>query len=419
MVSPKVITLEVSPTKSTLSLEVLEPSDSQTNTNFMIESPTGAMTISTEPVNGTPVPSLIDDATSSEMPSEESLVINPEEDGTNPKRRFRSRRGGKTTNFVYHGHTSHSQSGSSEHDLRLSVSTLSSERVDDGNVEYSTTSNSDSVVKKQPPVTKREHKHHKGHKGRSARKGSISPDESEDSDRTSCTRESTARRTGKKRHSSGRWSESEDAILKSMKDGGETWASITAALDRGKKDVQRRFKELKASKEGGTKTNKSSLKKDTRTGNKSRPPRNSNMKHSRERRKSVPHLSWSSQSTSASPDAESIDSDAQQQIYLQDQIRENLYPPYLSLKDDAHFTKRDCEVLATVDSKMKRGKWLEMQANFFNATGKMVPISVFRDKCEAAEAEERDRIREVKIKSWKAGLDYSVQYDPNESCEVA
>ena len=60
-----------------------------------------------------------------------------------------------------------------------------------------------------------------------------------------------------------------------------------------------------------------------------------------------------------------------------------------------------------------------MQANFFNATGKMVPISVFRDRCEATEADERERIREAKIKSWKAGLDYSVQYDPNEPCEVA
>lgn len=422
MVSPKVITLEVSPTKSTLSFEVFEPSkivmENQTNTSFTIEASPRAITMSTEPVDDTTVPSLVDDATSSGMPSEDSLVVSSEEDGTNSSIRFGHRGGDKSTEFVHHGHIFHSQSGSSEHDLRLSVSTLSSESDGDGNVEYPTTSKSGSAVKKPSLVAKRGHKHGKGQKGR---KGSTSIDESEDSLRTSGTGETTARRTGKKGLTSSRWSESEDAILKSMKEGGETWATIATALGRGKKDVQQRYKEFKAPKEGGAKALKSSLKGNIRTGGKSRSPKNSSKKHSRDHQKSMPHLSWSSgdESTSASPEPESIDSDAQQQIYLQDQIRENLYPPYLSLKDDAHFTKRDCEVLATVDSKMKRGKWLEMQANFFNATGKMVPISVFRDKCEAAEAEERDRIREAKIKSWKAGLDYSAQYDPNEPCEVA
>lgn len=421
MVSPKVITLEVSPTKSTLSLEVFETSkivmENQTNTSFTIEASPRAITMSTEPVDDTTVPSLVDDATSSGMPSEDSLVVSSEEDGTNSSIRFEHRGGDKSTEFVHHGHIFHSHSGSSEHDLHLSVSTLSSESDGDGNAKYSTTSKSGSAVKKPYLVAKRGHKHGKGHKGRSGRKGSTSLDESEEILRTSDTGETTARRTGEKGLTNSRWSESEDAILKSMKEGGETWATIASALGRGKKDVQQQFKESKAPKEGGTK----SLKRNARTGGKSRSPKNSSKKHSRDQKKSMPHLSWSSgdESTSASPEPESVDSDAQQQIYLQDQIRENLYPPYLSLKDDAHFTKRDCEVLATVDSKMKRGKWLEMQANFFNATGKMVPISVFRDKCEAAEAEERDRIREAKIKSWKAGLDYSAQYDPNEPCEVA
>lgn len=428
MAPPKVITLEVSPTKSTLSFEVLEPSKvvikNQTNTNFTIGMPPRAMTISTEPVDDTTVPSLVDDATSSGMSSEDNVVINSGEDETNSSTHFRSRRGDKRTKFVRHARIVHGQSEPSDHDLLLSISTLSSESDGGGSAEYSTTSKSGSVLKNPSQVTKRGHKHHKHHKhqkSRSSRKGSISPGESEDSLRTSGTGESTTRRTGKKGHSSSRWSESEDAILKSMKEGGETWTTIATALGRGKKDVQQRFKEFKAPKEGGARNNKSSLKQNSRTRGKPRSSKNLGKKHSRNDGKSIPQLSWNTadESTSASPGPESIDSDAQQQIYLQDQIRENLYPPYLSLKGGAHFTKRDCEVLATVDSKMKRGKWLEMQANFFNATGKMVPISVFRDRCEAAEADERERIREAKIKSWKAGLDYSVQYDPNEPCEVA
>lgn len=429
---PKVITLEVSPSKSTLSFDVLEPSkvvmETQPSTNYNFTTPSRAMNIVTKHVDDDAVPSLVDDATSSGMPSEDSLAIDSEDDGTYSSGYSRLGDVDGSADFALAGHRGravHSETRSSRRDPVLSVSTTSSGSDDDADIEDSTASKSRSVFKKSTAPARRGRKEGKGGKdgkdgkGRKGSKGSAAHGESDRSPSTSDTDDSIPQHTGRRSHRTSRWTDSHDALLKNMKEGGETWASIATALGRGKKEVQQRFKEIKA--DGKERAEKRPRKKNARAGDKSSSPKKSSKKSSQTHRKSMPHLSWSSEddSTSASLGPESLDSDAQEQIYLQDQIRENLYPPYLSLEEDDLFTKRDCEVLATVDSKMKRGKWLEMQANFFNVTGRMVPISVFRDKCEAAEAEERERIREAKIKSWKAGLDHSAQFDPNEPCQAA
>lgn len=198
-----------------------------------------------------------------------------------------------------------------------------------------------------------------------------------------------------------------------MKEGGETWADIATALGRGKHEVRLHFKDIQAVSQNGRKVDRSPSRPNT--GGKASFPKKSSKMRSRAPKKATLDLPRRLEDQSTSVTTDSTDSEAQQHMYLQEQIRENLYPSYLSLQEDDHFTKQDCAVLATVDSKMKRGKWLEMQANFFNVTGKIVPISVFRDKCEASEAEEREEIRERKIKSWKASLDCSEQLDPNQS----
>lgn len=165
----------------------------------------------------------------------------------------------------------------------------------------------------------------------------------------------------------------------SLKEDGETWSFIAEVLGIGKKRAQRRFKKL---------TRK--LKSTTTQSRK----KNYHSKRSQDE-----------------------ESDVTRQLYVESQIKENLHPPYLGFKPGSHFTKRDCEVLSSMDSKMKRGKWLEMQANFFNATGKMLPLSVFRDRCEAAEAEQYAVMRDDKISTWMAGLDQHKQLDPFESSD--
>jgi len=158
----------------------------------------------------------------------------------------------------------------------------------------------------------------------------------------------------------------------SLKEDGETWSFIAEVLGTGKRRAQRRFKKLmRKLKSAATQCRKTNY-------------------HSKR--------------------SQDEESDVGRQLYVENQIKENLHPPYLG----SHYTKRDCEVLASMDSKMKRGKWLEMQANFFNATGQMLPLSVFRDRCEAAEAEQYAVVRDGKISTWMAGLDQHKQLDPFE-----
>lgn len=80
-----------------------------------------------------------------------------------------------------------------------------------------------------------------------------------------------------------------------------------------------------------------------------------------------------------------------QMRYLHDHIYKEMYPAEIHPQPDAYLSQRDCDLLATIDSKYKRSRWLEMQANFYNATGRMVPLEAIRDRCERAEAEEEDR----------------------------
>ncbi|KAK7425489.1 hypothetical protein QQZ08_008054 [Neonectria magnoliae] len=79
--------------------------------------------------------------------------------------------------------------------------------------------------------------------------------------------------------------------------------------------------------------------------------------------------------------------------YLQDHIYADLYPAVIRPEPDAYLGKRDCDLLAAIDSKQKQSRWLEMQANFFNVTGRMVSLDAIRARCERAEEVERAKTR--------------------------
>ncbi|KND93913.1 hypothetical protein TOPH_01847 [Tolypocladium ophioglossoides CBS 100239] len=91
--------------------------------------------------------------------------------------------------------------------------------------------------------------------------------------------------------------------------------------------------------------------------------------------------------------------------YLQSNVYQAMYPNMIQPEPDEFFGERDCAVLASVDSKYKRSKWLEMQANFYNVTGRMVPLHIIRDKCEHAVQEGALRRQEARVK--RASLDDS------------
>ncbi|QPC73488.1 hypothetical protein HYE68_004240 [Fusarium pseudograminearum] len=86
-----------------------------------------------------------------------------------------------------------------------------------------------------------------------------------------------------------------------------------------------------------------------------------------------------------------------QMKYLHEEIYDEMYPADIHPQPNGYFNAQDCALLATIDSKYKRSRWLEMQANFYNVTGRMVPLEAIRDRCERAEAEKEARSDARKI----------------------
>lgn len=89
----------------------------------------------------------------------------------------------------------------------------------------------------------------------------------------------------------------------------------------------------------------------------------------------------------------SLPSPQRQKAFLTSHIHSQLYPPFIAPISDAHFSQRDCDVLASADSRYKRARWLEMQANFLNVTGRMVPLEIIRNKIEGAKSLTADLAR--------------------------
>ncbi|CEI39585.1 hypothetical protein FVEN_g1875 [Fusarium venenatum] len=108
---------------------------------------------------------------------------------------------------------------------------------------------------------------------------------------------------------------------------------------------------------------------------------------------------------------EYVDPEKREQMkYLHDEIYQEMYPADIHPQPDAYLNERDCALLSTIDSKYKRSRWLEMQANFYNVTGRMVPLEAIRDRCERAEAEKEARSearklqrRIEKVENWMDG----------------
>lgn len=255
------------------------------------------------------------------------------------------------------------------------------------------------------------------------------------------------------------WTISEDALLRSMKEdnNGIPWADIGSALNRDKQDVKARWQVIKdqpretsadeddakttsedESSASSTSASKKTKKKQNRNGkqrlaqskNKGKQKENSTVvddELQKEKRKDrVSTVSKKTRPASSpmsdedvilsgeeasdeSSEASSTDEEPlgyhdertrnlrRSDLYLYKQVWPHLYPAKIHPQPNGYFSQEDCNVLATFDSKYKRSRWLEMQANFFNVTGRMVPVDALRKQCEAAERRERVERKGAKI----------------------
>jgi hypothetical protein len=106
-----------------------------------------------------------------------------------------------------------------------------------------------------------------------------------------------------------------------------------------------------------------------------------------------------------------------QQSYLIKEIRSRLYPPAMNFHADKNFTKQDCRLLAQIDSQLKATKLLEIQANFYNATGQLVPLHLFQTKIEAAELESHLETSFKTVNKWLDNISYAEQEDPSTAVD--
>ncbi|CAI6100452.1 unnamed protein product [Clonostachys chloroleuca] len=297
--------------------------------------------------------------------------------------------------------------------------------------EGSSPSNSGNDTPPKKERTKRKSRHLRTHRrGKKSRRSRKSTDESttDGTDTPQSTDEtpskgSTEDQDSPAPESSGdespavdpNWTMSEDVILVNMKkdDRKPSWTEIAQAMHKSKKDIKARWKTLQDKMEQPSSQEEEDPsepeveqqpERKTRKSRKRRGRRASKHKPSAQVEETIV-LSGEDASAEASPDdspadqkspSSSSEADSltyagsdreirRQKKYLQKHIRAKMFPPDKYPRADETFSQEDCEILASVESQYKRSKCLEMQANFYNVTGRLVPIELIRARCEKEE----------------------------------
>ncbi|KAL0944026.1 uncharacterized protein CTRU02_201913 [Colletotrichum truncatum] len=283
----------------------------------------------------------------------------------------------------------------------------------------------------------------------------------------------------------GTWTPSEDALILSMKAGGETWTEIGKAINRGKNEVKKRWHVVKANnanstesegdKPTGNVTNaigernreikeEKKQKKKAKKQQKAEPARGKSKKVGQKKKHAVED-SAQDPAPSESDDAQSLssyrarmnllqdtssvseseyssvsgndnnDPDApgyyERELILQNRyIRRHVHPalyPVTTLEPPSNpplvrapspadkRQRRDDAIFAAVASRREATRWLEMQANFFNVTGRMVPLHLIKARCEA----EEDKGKAAGVRQWASSVAVSDELlDPQERGDV-
>jgi hypothetical protein len=245
-----------------------------------------------------------------------------------------------------------------------------------------------------------------------------------------------------------KWSLSEDCRLRGMKEAGETWAFISGSLCKTKDDVRARWKILQSQllvKDTikGTNTNNAAEEvsvDDTTDEDDGDDGNDGDDEESAEGDEDSDADDEDSDDDEESDESDEADEDSDDDTnkvpkstghckwhqgemkHLQGHVYGAMYPPHIYPQPNAHLVKRDCALLATIDSQYKRSRWLEMQANFYNVTGQMVPLVSFKARFERAEAEktERSKTRELekrlnKVEDWIAKQEREKSADSDDT----
>ncbi|TLS29440.1 hypothetical protein PpBr36_01565 [Pyricularia pennisetigena] len=229
------------------------------------------------------------------------------------------------------------------------------------------------------------------------------------------------------------WTPSKDALLRSMKDGGEAWSTIASAISMHKNSCKARWKQLSANGDGSddkkepgdqgkdkndtsddvgkateaeaaptaavehtTLADNNVVPGDTTANDAdnevSTADNNNNKKHKRKKKaklsekvkKIMKEKNMAKATAGSDAGASSAPSGGAGRTRVATWL--GIHGPYyasVQVPDPAPgngWTAEDCAVLGTLERKRRVERWLNLQANFYNATGRMVSIELLKDK---------------------------------------
>lgn len=203
------------------------------------------------------------------------------------------------------------------------------------------------------------------------------------------------------------WSLSEDALLRGMKTderSNVTWREIAKALRKSQAACKARWKAIQnlpgatpASNPSGP-SNPAPIAapvKAAKAGTKQDRPKQRQNQNQNQKQKHIQTAPQAQDDAASSLDEEDYTygfedlERRRQRRYFHRHILGKLYPPTNCLDPEDFFPQQDCDILAACESRREHVKWLEMQANFYNVTGRMIPLQVIRDKCERGKDRKR------------------------------
>ncbi|KAI0810646.1 hypothetical protein GGR55DRAFT_118593 [Xylaria sp. FL0064] len=216
------------------------------------------------------------------------------------------------------------------------------------------------------------------------------------------------------------WTRKEDRLICIMKAKEKSWAEIGKALGRHRRECQYRHRELlahakqlgiltkelasiyidknkKSNEENGDDKSKDKDKdKAKQDGDPNSEAEDKGKKSKDKKDKNKKGASTSDSSSISENGGEETESEEDeeedeenlaaefwaQRRFLYDTMFGDMYPDQKVLRADRFYSESDCRVLAGIEARYRANKWLHIQADFCNATGRMVAAEILKAKFE-------------------------------------
>ncbi|KAI1351762.1 hypothetical protein F5Y01DRAFT_324835 [Xylaria sp. FL0043] len=214
------------------------------------------------------------------------------------------------------------------------------------------------------------------------------------------------------------WTRKEDRLICIMKAKQKSWAEIGKALGRHRRECQYRHRELlkhakqlgiltkelasiyidkdkKSNEENSDDKSKSKSKDKAKQDGDSEVEGKGKNKSKDSKGKNKKDASSSDSNSGSENDGEETEEEEEEEDeenlaaefwahrrFLYDTMLGDMYPDQKVLRADRFYSEIDCRMLAGIEARYRANKWLHIQADFCNATGRMVAAEILKAKFE-------------------------------------